>query len=182
ITTIYVTHDQVEAMTLADQIVVLNRGRIQQIGEPQAIYAKPANRMVATFLGNPPMNVFQTTYTAQAFQISGQSLPCPDALQRRMQLSEGQTVELGIRPEHIEIAGLTNPIDTNKGQLMIEVNVVEPLGRETLIRGSLLNSDTLVDVQAPGNWRGHPGDHIGVQLDLDQLFVFDSTTGDALYP
>jgi multiple sugar transport system ATP-binding protein len=58
ITTIYVTHDQVEAMTLADQIVVLNRGRIQQIGDPQDIYAKPRNRMVATFLGNPPMNVF----------------------------------------------------------------------------------------------------------------------------
>ncbi|MCA1993006.1 MAG: ABC transporter ATP-binding protein, partial [Coleofasciculus sp. S288] len=80
ITTIYVTHDQVEAMTLADQIVVLEGGRIQQIGEPQDIYARPANRMVATFLGNPPMNIFQATYTGEIFQVKGQPLPCPKTL------------------------------------------------------------------------------------------------------
>jgi multiple sugar transport system ATP-binding protein len=183
ITTIYVTHDQVEAMTLADQIVVLDRGRIQQIGDPQDIYAKPANRMVARFLGNPPMNVFPATYKDEMFEIGSQSLPCPQALQTRLQLATGQTVELGIRPEHIKIEGLANPEDSQKkSQLMMEVNVVEPLGRETLVRGSLLESDILLDVQAPANWRGRPGDRIGIQLDLDELFVFDSTTGNPLYP
>ena len=186
ITTIYVTHDQVEAMTLADQIVVLDRGRIQQIGDPQDIYAKPANRMVATFLGNPPMNVFQATYTGEDFQVSGQSLPCPLALQTRMQLTEGQTVDLGIRPEHVEISGLidhTTPENTHKThQLTIEVNLVEPLGRETLIRGNLPTSNVTLNVQASSNWRGRPGDRISVQLDLNQLFVFDPTTGDARYP
>src|SRR5919202_3011106 len=93
ITTIYVTHDQVEAMTLADQIVVLDRGRIQQIGEPQDIYAQPANRMVAMFLGNPPMNVFPATYRDEIFQLSGQSLPCPTAFQAQLQLGEGQTID-----------------------------------------------------------------------------------------
>ena len=82
-------------MTLADQIVVLDRGRIQQIGEPQEIYARPANRMVATFLGNPPMNVFQATYTGEDFQLSGQSLPCPLALQTRVQLSDAPTPPFG---------------------------------------------------------------------------------------
>lgn len=186
ITTIYVTHDQVEAMTLADQIVVLEGGRIQQIGEPQDIYARPANRMVATFLGNPPMNVFQATYTSEGFQVRGQSLPCPTALERRVQLTQGQTVELGIRPEDIVLVEATHPRGTEDSektsQLTIEVNVVEPLGRETLIRGSLLGSDIPLNVQAPADWRGHPGDRITVQLNLDQLFVFDLTSGNALYP
>lgn len=183
ITTIYVTHDQVEAMTLADRIVVLDRGRIQQIGDPQDIYAKPANRMVATFLGNPPMNVFPVTYGGEIFQVSGQSLPCPPAIQTALQLDRGQAVELGIRPEHIQIEGFPKPEDANQSSpLLMEVNVVEPLGRETLIRGVLPDSDVALDVQVSSNWRGTPGDRIGIQLDLDQLFVFDPTTGNTLYP
>lgn len=185
ITTIYVTHDQVEAMTLADQIVVLDRGRIQQIGEPQDIYAKPTNRMVAKFLGNPPMNVFPATYTGEGFQVCDQFLPCPTALQAQLQLTQGQTVDLGMRPEHIAIAGLTKYKDIDgkqkNGQLTIEVNGVEPLGRETLVRGCLPKSEVLLDVLAPSDWRGSLGDRINVQLDFNQLFVFDSNTGDALY-
>jgi multiple sugar transport system ATP-binding protein len=77
ITTIYVTHDQVKAMTLADKIVVLNRGRIQQIGDPQSIYALPANEMVASFLGNPPMNILPAIYKGNNFDISGQLLAIP---------------------------------------------------------------------------------------------------------
>ena len=104
-----------------------------------------------------------------------------------MQLTEGQTVDLGICPEHVEIAGLidsTTPENTHKTSqlLTIEVNLVEPLGRETLIRGSLPTSDVTLNVQAPSNWRGRPGDRISVQLDLNHLFVFDPTTGDAQYP
>ena len=182
ITTIYVTHDQVEAMTLADQIVVLDRGRIQQIGAPQDIYAKPANRMVAKFLGNPPMNVFPATYTGEGFQVCDQFLPCPGVLQARLSLISGQTVELGIRPEHIAITQLTQYEDTQKtSQLKIEVSLVEPLGRETLVRGCLPKSELLLDILAPSDWRGHPGDHIDVQLNLNHLFVFDFNTGDALY-
>lgn len=194
ITTIYVTHDQVEAMTLADQIVVLDRGRIQQIGTPQDIYAKPANRMVAKFLGNPPMNVFPATYTGEKFQVCDQFLSCPPALQEKLQLISGQTVDLGMRPEHIAIANLTKYQDTEgtpkTNQLTIEVSVVEPLGRETLVRGHLPESEVLLDVLAPSDWRGCLGDslldsfaaRICIQLDFNRLFVFDSTTGDALYP
>ena len=184
ITTIYVTHDQVEAMTLADQIVVLNRGRIQQIGDPQDIYAKPKNRMVAAFLGNPPMNVFQATYTGELFQVEGQSFPCPTALQTKMQLTEGQTVDLGIRPEHVEIAeSIDHTQDTEKKtQLVIEVNIVEPLGREILVRGTLPESDLVLNVHASSEWRGRSGDRIHVRLESDRLFVFNTTTGDTLYP
>ncbi|MEY3223141.1 MAG: hypothetical protein RLZZ203_1997, partial [Cyanobacteriota bacterium] len=84
ITTIYVTHDQVEAMTLADKIVVLNQGKIQQIGEPQSIYALPANEMVASFLGNPPMNILHAIYKNDGFDISGQLLPIPTNFQENL--------------------------------------------------------------------------------------------------
>ena len=185
ITTIYVTHDQVEAMTLADQIVVLNNGRIQQIGAPQDIYAKPINRMVATFLGNPPMNAFSGTYTGEGFEVEGQLLPCPTAVRMKLQRVSGQTVDLGIRPEEMEIVGLMNHRDTEdaegRGWLQMEVSVVEPLGRETLVRGCLPGSEVLLDVLAPSDWRGRPGDRIDMHFDPDRLFVFDSSTGEALY-
>lgn len=177
ITTIYVTHDQVEAMTLADQIVVLKGGRIQQMGAPQDIYAKPANRMVATFLGNPAMNVFQATYSGNGWQVAGQILPCPTAIKTQLQLIEGQTVDLGIRPEHIVIQELGN-----EPQLRLEVNVVEPLGREILIRGSLPQSDIVLNVHVASDWQGRPGDYINIYLESDRLFVFDPTTGNTLYP
>lgn len=80
ITTIYVTHDQVEAMTLADKIVIIHQGKIQQIGDPQTVYSRPKNRMVATFLGNPPMNILPITYGNSLFWVGNQSLTCPPAI------------------------------------------------------------------------------------------------------
>ncbi|NJK68846.1 MAG: ABC transporter ATP-binding protein [Microcoleus sp. CSU_2_2] len=193
ITTIYVTHDQVEAMTLADKIVILNRGIIQQIGDPQSIYAKPANRMVATFLGNPPMNILPAIYTNESFQVGNQSLTCPPSIQKKLQPSEGQGFDLGIRPENIEIFTRSTVENDNlktdlwaldKVPLEVEVKVVEPLGRETLIRASLplLDAATTLQVQVPASVRLRSGDRLTVQLDFDRLFVFDPSTGEALYP
>jgi len=194
ITTIYVTHDQVEAMTLADQIVVLNQGRIQQIGSPQTIYRRPANRMVATFLGNPPMNILPAVFDGSGFQVNGQLLPCPEAAKEVLHPTQGQAFDLGIRPEHIQL-------HTEGGQFRATVSVVEPLGRETLIRVTLLASNlsapTLLasNLSAPNNatpvvmniqiaptWQVAAGDRLWLNLDLDQLFVFDPATGNALFP
>jgi multiple sugar transport system ATP-binding protein len=168
ITTVYVTHDQVEAMTLADRIVVLDRGKIQQIGEPQQIYAQPANRMVATFLGNPPMNILPAIYTGKGFQVSGQILDCP----MELHLREGQSVDLGIRPEHISLGEA----------LKVDVKVTEPLGRETLVRVALADSEVMINLISGADARYRPGDRLSIQLDLNRLFIFDSTTGDAVYP
>lgn len=180
ITTIYVTHDQTEAMTLADQIVVLNRGQIQQIGAPQDIYAKPANRMVASFIGNPPMNIFSSTFRGEFFQINNQFLPVTDTIiKSKLPLIEGQTYDLGIRPEHIEI---TTPDTEKNNQLTIEVNLVEPLGREILVRGSLPESEICLNLQVAADWRGCPGDRLNIQLDLNKLFIFDPNNGETLYP
>ncbi len=116
ITTIYVTHDQVEAMTLADQIVVLNRGRIQQIGDPQSIYARPANLMVATFLGNPPMNILSAIYKGHGFDLNGQLLTIPLHIRQNLNLNPGQNYELGIRPENIKISTDSDPTTVDSHQ------------------------------------------------------------------
>ncbi|MFM9266057.1 ABC transporter ATP-binding protein [Tychonema sp. BBK16] len=193
ITTVYVTHDQVEAMTLADKIVVLDRGIIQQIGDPQSVYTKPANRMVATFLGNPAMNILPAIYTNESFQLGNQFLACPPSIQKKLQPREGQGFDLGIRPEHIEV--FTQSITKNddlksdvwalgKVPLEVEVKVVEPLGRETLIRALLpmLSPETTIQMQVAASVRWRSGDRLNVQLDFDRLSVFDPSTGDTLYP
>jgi len=180
ITTIYVTHDQVEAMTLADKIVVLNGGRIQQIGDPQTIYASPANQMVATFLGSPPMNILPAIYENNGFDVSGQLLMIPAVVKEKLQLRQGHSYDLGIRPEHIFINEPPTCQEANESQLIVEVKVVEPLGRETLIRAGLPSSPVVLNIQVGGDVRPRPGDRLSLQLDLNHLFVFDPKTGDRI--
>ncbi len=179
ITTIYVTHDQVEAMTLADQIVVLNQGRIQQIGTPQTIYSYPANRMVATFLGNPPMNILQAIYDGSAFQVNGQILSCPESIRTCLQPSQGQRFDLGIRPEHMAIG-------SEGSFLSVEAIVVEPLGRETLVRAVVPEQGNfrqqVLNIQVEAGRQIHLGDRLPLQLSFEHLFVFNSATGETLYP
>lgn len=170
VTTLYVTHDQTEAMTLADQMVVLNQGQIQQIGSPQSVYAQPANRMVATFLGNPPMNILPAKYDGNAFVVDDQCLQCPDDLPR---LQLGQAYDLGIRPEHLRV-------DPHTYDLTITVSVVEPLGRETLVRGAIPGST--ITIQVPPTVQLQPGDRVGLSVDFSQLFVFEPQTGNRIYP
>lgn len=183
VTTIYVTHDQVEAMTLADRIVVLNQGKIQQIGEPQEIYARPANRMVATFLGNPPMNILPAVYMGDRFGVGEQFLPCPIEVRDKLRLVEGGGLELGIRPEFVLMDEPQRRRERREGEggLVVEVRVVEPLGREVLVRAGLVGGGVL-SLLASADVRLRMGDRIWVQFDLNQLFVFDAATGDALYP
>jgi len=173
ITSIYVTHDQVEAMTLADQIVVLNQGKIQQIAAPQKIYAHPVNQMVAMFLGSPPMNILQATFDGSAFQLDRQVIPYPDHL-RTLKLAQGQRVNLGIRPEHVQIASSTT-------HLMVEVTLVEPLGREILARATLLSESqgkpTTLSLQLSPTSRPKVGDRLPLHLYLERLCIFDPITG-----
>jgi multiple sugar transport system ATP-binding protein len=181
ITTIYVTHDQVEAMTLADRIVVLEDGKIQQIGSPQAIYARPASRMVATFMGSPPMNIFTVTYLDGNFVIERQSLSVPARMKQQLQPTQGQSFDLGIRPEHIKIAAQDGTGD-RFGSLLVEVNLVEPLGRETLVRANLPNSYLSLDFLASGDWQIAKGDRLTIELNLEKLFCFAPDSGKTIYP
>ena len=190
VTTVYVTHDQVEAMTLADQIVVLNQGKIQQIASPQEMYAHPVNQMVATFLGNPPMNLLPAVYEGDSLYLlaglpaqvgePASRLPCPDRLQDKLRARADRHLNLGIRPEHIQVAA--NP---QACHLLVEVTVVEPLGRETLVRAIPLGSAShpatpLIQFQVPPGLRVQMGDRLPLHFDLTHLIGFDPITEEAL--
>lgn len=180
ITTIYVTHDRVEAMTLADKIVVLYDGKVQQIGTPQDIYAYPLNSMVAGFLGNPPMNILPVTYNNERFAIfNNQSIPLNAEFLQRLQPNPGQKFDLGIRPEHISL-DRASADDNNKDKLVLQVNLVEPLGRETLIKASAPESNFNLNLLADGAWRGKQGERIFVKFDPTNIFIFDPERGNNL--
>jgi len=177
ITTVYVTHDQVEAMTLSDRIVVLNQGRIQQIGTPAEIYQNPVNRMVATFLGTPPMNIIPVTYHDEAFWINEQqSLRLPPSFLKQYNFHNGQGWDLGIRPEYITLVkDQENALDNF---LVTTVEVIEPLGKEVLVNAKIVDSEININLQLPIQWQGKMGDKLKLQLDLEQIYLFEPTTGE----
>ncbi len=130
-TMLYVTHDQVEAMTLGDRVVVMGEGRVHQSGRPEAVYGQPADTFVATFIGSPAMNLFKGTLVRQEGQVrfegDGFSLPLPPSLEG----PEAETVEMGIRPEDMVI-GPEAP-----GSLQLEVDMVSDVGSEKYVHGTL---------------------------------------------
>jgi len=174
ITTIYVTHDQTEAMTLADQIVVLNRGRIQQIGTPQEIYQQPANQMVATFVGSPPMNLLNAKVAEETLWIGEQGMPCPTQWQAALGDRPTPFINLGIRPEHLRVAPAA------EGGLAAQVTLVEPLGRETLVRAAVAGAERPVNLLVAPEQSVKLGDRLSLQFDDRAVFLFDPETGDRL--
>jgi multiple sugar transport system ATP-binding protein len=176
VTTIYVTHDQVEAMTLADQIVVLNQGTIQQISDPQTLYCQPANQMVATFVGSPPMNILPARYESGLLWLGADPLPCPEALRAALTRQLLSRVNLGIRPEHLHIA-----TTSEAAHFTVQVQILEPLGREVLVRGRLDSSElaTLQCWAAPSD-AVRVGDRLPLQMELAQLLAFHPQTGENL--
>jgi multiple sugar transport system ATP-binding protein len=166
VTTLYVTHDQVEAMTMADQVAVLKQGRLQQLASPQELYAHPTNLFVATFCGSPPMNVLQGELAGGRFSrtegdVQVQAPPTTGA------------VKLGFRPEHAAIVDGSTP-----GTLGAEVYAVEPLGNETLV--ALRVGDDVVTVRAPATSSATVGDRCGIELGQGHLHFFDPGSGLAL--
>jgi len=182
ITTIYVTHDQTEAMTLGDRIVVLDRGRIQQIGTPSEVYYQPKNLMVATFLGNPPMNILDAIYQGDAFSIDPQSIPCPESWRSILQSAHNQPFKLGIRPENLELVDREIDRETDStSSLNLRVILVEPLGSETLLRVCLPeHPDLILQIKTRARTPIQVGDLVRASFRLDNLYLFDPRTGDRL--
>ena len=175
ITTIYVTHDRVEAMTLAEKIVVLAEGRIQQIGSPQEIYDRPNDRMVASFLGNPPMNIIAVTYQGEGLvRVHDRSLSLGQAVPWQ-QLNLGQKLDLGIRPEHLKICA--SSAGEQEDCLMLEVNLVEPLGRETMVKAVIPGTKTILNLLVNTANRVEKGDRLTVKFDREKIFLFDANSG-----
>jgi len=171
-TMIYVTHDQVEALTLADRIVVLNGGDIQQVGSPLDLYERPANKFVAQFIGSPTMNVIEVQTTASGVSMANGATV---ALTGLADLS--RAVELGVRPEHIEV------VDAQAGNLVGVAEVVEHLGSDTNIYVNVDKVGPLM-VRKHGNIPAKPGDTIGLHVAPQHahLFAQDGTALRATQP
>ena len=165
-TSVYVTHDQVEAMTMADRIVVLNAGRIEQIGTPLELYHQPQTRFVAGFLGAPAMNFLPVTVDGDAIRLpGGAALARGEQGERR----EG-AAELGVRPERIRVVA-----NAAEAHLRGTVSVLEPLGADTLVTVDCAGH--VVVARLPGDCSLRLGEPVLLALDTDNLVLFDPQTG-----
>jgi multiple sugar transport system ATP-binding protein len=181
-TTIYVTHDQVDAMTMGDRLVVLDAGEVQQIDTPLEVYRRPANRFVAGFIGSPPMNFVRGVVVREEglrFRADGNvfTLPLGDEWACSLGSREGREVILGIRPEDIDIAG-SRPRGGRVAEARLIVETAELLGNEILLHASSLGSRLIARV-APQPLPA-PGEVVDLVFDLDKLHFFDPETERAL--
>jgi multiple sugar transport system ATP-binding protein len=177
-TTVYVTHDQVEAMTLADRVVVMNGGIIEQVGPPQELYHNPATRFVAGFIGSPAMNFLPAKITGEngslAVQLDdGQVLKIPAARYERYAPFRGQEMLLGLRPEHMTDTG--DPSKASLEPLKVNVDVVEPMGMETLIH--FFMGPTYAVARISPDTSAHSGETLPLQADMNNMHLIDPTSG-----
>ena len=164
-TTVFVTHDQVEAMTMADKIVVMNDGKVEQIGTPLDLYNSPRNTFVATFIGSPAMNILSASYRAEDnCAVTPHGIETP--LDFRPDLPDGASLFLGIRPEHL---------DLSDGGFPAKVTVVEPTGSETLVFAKLGEEEITI------LFRDHlavaPGETLSLATRPEAVHVFHGETG-----
>ncbi len=170
-TMIYVTHDQVEAMTLADKIVVLRAGRIEQVGAPLELYHAPANRFVASFIGSPAMNFLPVT--VENLSEAGVSVLLPEGQSVRVPrlpragLAQGSALTLGVRPEHLSLTAAEG------ARLTLQVQAVERLGSQTFLYGTLPDG-TWTTVEAPGDTALSVGSRVTAWVDPSHLHLFDA--------
>lgn len=168
-TTIYVTHDQIEAMTMADKIVVMRDGHVEQIGSPLDLYDSPANLFVAGFIGSPGMNFIKGQISAEGpvefIANGGARLPIP----ADVPVTRGQQVIYGIRPEHLTI---------NQGGAQADVTLIEPTGAETQITAGL--GDVQIVATVRDRLALNAGDSISIAPDLTKVQLFDAVTEKAL--
>jgi multiple sugar transport system ATP-binding protein len=169
-TTVYVTHDQVEAMTMADRIVIMRDGAIEQDGTPEQVYNQPASTFVGGFIGAPAMNFLNVTLDGAAVRLGPQVLPlCPR--NAAIAARHRGTAILGIRPEHFRP-------DPGPGALAGIVQIVEPLGSDTLVH--LETEGGTVTARLPPDTRVAVGQRIEVGLDIAKAHLFDVATGRVL--
>src|SRR5699024_4919439 len=178
---VYVTHDQVEAMTLGNRIAVMNAGRIQQLGTPQEVYDEPANRYVANFIGSPAMNFIPASIqahdgdrlTARLQTADGMTeLPVAGAAASLSRIGRGDVL-LGIRPEHVTPAS-----SDDSRPIACPVNVVEPTGPDTFITSAV--GETTITARASSAVTATVGESIDLAFMMERAVYFDPDTGERL--
>jgi len=170
VTSIYVTHDQVEAMTLADRIVVMNNGHIEQVGTPMDLFMNPANTFVAGFLGSPPMNQMKGTLTESGADVGGVQI----ALSASTVGHVGRDVIVGIRPEHVSLEP-----GARTSEFPIELDLVEPLGSEALLHARRDGESLVFKTETNGSIN-HLNSVTAVHVPENLVKIFDAETGRAL--
>jgi len=174
-TAIYVTHDQVEAMTLGDRVVVMKDGWIQQVGEPLELYGRPANRFVAGFIGSPSMNFVEVAITeangALWAEAQGLRVKVPPASAGRLGAYKGQRVTLGIRPEDLHVASGSDSADYSFDTV---VDVVEPLGSEILL--DVKAGSNVIVARVDPTVRAKLHDKMRLSLHPERVHFFDLKT------
>ena len=175
-TTIYVTHDQTEAMTMGDRIAVMNNGQIQQIAPPLEIYERPANRFVAEFIGSPPMNFLPVDLTSPEELVGRNfSLKLTPAWKRSLENIRDRSLTLGIRPQHLFVS------TASESSIQIEVDLVEALGNETYVFAHLVGQpDATLTVSLPPDKPVKVGDRLWLAIDLDKIHLFTVDEGRAI--
>jgi multiple sugar transport system ATP-binding protein len=161
-TSVYVTHDQVEAMTMGHRITVMREGKIQQVGTPREVYEHPANAFVAQFIGTPPMNLLKATVEGSTLRTSSFTLPL------RTPLEPGRRVIIGIRPEHLTIGN----------DIRATVDLVEPVGHESIVYATA-GTEKLVAIFDPHE-APRSGDAISLGVDATRLHLFDADSEKAI--
>jgi sn-glycerol 3-phosphate transport system ATP-binding protein len=170
-TSIFVTHDQVEAMTLADRMIVMNAGVAEQVGRPIDVYDDPNSLFVAGFIGSPAMNFLPGKRAGDVVDVGGDiRVPLPDALRA----SAGESITVGVRPEHLQPGEGSGPV------FRFKVDTVEALGADSLVHG-LVGAGTLV-ARVDGHATPEPGAALTFHVRPGKLFFFDSATGKRLRP
>lgn len=178
-TMMYVTHDQVEAMSMGDRIVVMKDGLIQQVGAPMEVYDKPANLFVASFIGSLAMNfvegVIEKRKSEPVLVLGSFSLRVPKALRKLVSSRIGEPVTVGIRPEHIYVSKDASPGTARSEPLASRVEINEPMGSHEVVE---LSSEKFGFVaQLPAHSGVRAGDQVKAYFDEDRIHLFDSVTG-----
>src|SRR5438034_5298260 len=172
-TTVYVTHDQVEAMTMGTRIAVMDKGELQQVGAPQDLYDSPRKLFVAGFIGSPAMNFVNVERDGDFVKGDGMAFPIPTRY--RSGMDGTSTLVAGFRPEHLELGELPN-----SATIRAKADVVEFLGDEELLHVSVQGHEGDVVAVVSSENRVKPGDVLDLKLPLEKLHLFDQGTGDSI--
>jgi multiple sugar transport system ATP-binding protein len=173
-TTVYVTHDQIEAMTMGDRIAVMKLGELQQVGSPLEVYDRPSNLFVASFIGTPPMNFVPAVISADGTSVAaaGFAIPVPEAFREAAASHKGHKVVLGLRPENIREAP-RDPAD-RVVSVTAKVEFVEPLGHEVIVHGRV--GDDLLVAKVEPHRAPVMDDEVRLVIEVDACHLFDTAT------
>jgi multiple sugar transport system ATP-binding protein len=178
VTTVYVTHDQVEAMTMGNRVAVLSGGKLQQCATPRELYDNPVNQFVAGFIGSPAMNLRTVPLADGGAQLAGKVLALPPAIRAEAKQAALREIVIGLRPEHLHVTGTDGPGGLNgSGDVTGEVILVEELGADALLHVRLPEGGDQLVARTEGRKPPAPGQRVTLRIQPDDVFAFHPQTG-----